>query len=134
MEVKFDNLNTPAFIDETIDVRFEICNDEEEEAEASLDVKISGYPENQGNCAPALPSVETRLSFQNLSSHGYLLMTRCYLLLPLCTRLDEYLPQLVCPHDLHSQPTPSPLIRWLRSPCIITSSQTPKHPSQSPSL
>ncbi|RPB25744.1 hypothetical protein L211DRAFT_821552 [Terfezia boudieri ATCC MYA-4762] len=67
MEVKFDNLNTPAFIDETIDVRFEICNDEEEEAEASLDVKISGYPENQepvitwlspdGQILPAIPSL-----------------------------------------------------------------------------
>lgn len=63
MEVKFGNLNIPAFIDETIDVRFEICNDEEEEAEASLDVKISGYPENQSECAPAPPSVDVRLNF-----------------------------------------------------------------------
>ena len=110
MEVIFGNLNIPAFIDETIDVKFEICNDEEEDAEASLDVKISGYPENQGECAPTPPSVETRLNIQNLSLHGYLLMGRYYLLLPLCTRLDEYLPQLVFPHDLPCQPTPSPLI------------------------
>ena len=134
MEVRFDNLNTPAFIDETIDVRFEICNDEEEEAEASLNVKISGYSENQGICASALPSVETRLSFQNLPSHGYLLVTKYYLLLPLPTSLDEYLLQLGCPHDLRSKPTPSQLIRFLRSLCIIASSQTPKHQSQSPSL
>jgi len=50
MEVKFDNLDIPAFIGETIDVRLEISNDEEEEAEASLDVRIIGYPESQGEC------------------------------------------------------------------------------------
>lgn len=49
MEVKFDGLHIPAFIDETIDVKFEICNEEEEAAEASLEVKIMGYPDAEGN-------------------------------------------------------------------------------------
>ena len=48
IEVKFSNINIPAFIDETVDVKFEICNDEEDEAEAALDVQIIGFPEDQG--------------------------------------------------------------------------------------
>ena len=48
MEIKFGKLNIPGFIDETVDVSFEICNGEEEEAEASLEVKVMGYPDTQG--------------------------------------------------------------------------------------
>lgn len=48
MEVKFNKLRTPAFINEIIDVSLEICNDEEEDAHASLGVQIMGYPEGEG--------------------------------------------------------------------------------------
>lgn len=48
MEVKFNNIRTPAFINEIIDISLEICNDEEEDAQASLGVQIMGYPEGEG--------------------------------------------------------------------------------------
>ncbi|KAF8473879.1 Gryzun, putative trafficking through golgi-domain-containing protein [Kalaharituber pfeilii] len=48
IDLVFAGLHIPAFLDETIEVKFEICNYEDEEAEASLQVTLIGYPEGQG--------------------------------------------------------------------------------------